>query len=221
MWFNTWHLSVGYRPFVDFCVWVLEVDGLRAGPFDRHPEGNGRLREAGLDSAGWEIWFSDVVATLDAREKTFRAQFTRPTVYRQQRQRLDALKWWTASMPARLWIGPPAVRHELEAMWEPFVFVAPNRRLISPGNIERTRPTGRWKWMKSYRNRIPSPFQAYYVAYPEQVDHIEPPSSVVLSLRRGEVADEAALRERIKQSADSLAAADQAIASAIATISAR
>ena len=46
---------------VDFCVWALIQDGLHVRPFDIHPDGNERLRQAGMDAAGWTQWFETVV----------------------------------------------------------------------------------------------------------------------------------------------------------------
>jgi hypothetical protein len=210
MWLRPWHLSVGFRPFVDFCVWTLEVDGLHAGPFLQHLDGNGSLRAAGMDYIGWEAWFSAVVAALDAREKSFRPRVAEPGLHGQRRQRLEALKWWNQSMPPRLWTGSPPVRDKLEDLWEAYVLVSPSRRRISPGDIERTRATRKWSWVKPYRRGIPSPLQVYYVAYPAVVDYIERPSSVVLSLTPGEDIDQAALRDRIRRAAAELARSNQA-----------
>lgn len=50
---DTRHYTVSDDAAVDFCVWVLEVDGPRAPPFDRHEGGDGRLRAAGLAPGAW------------------------------------------------------------------------------------------------------------------------------------------------------------------------
>jgi hypothetical protein len=47
---------------VEFLVWALVDDGLRVGQFDAHPEGNRRLRAAGMDEEGWRSWLGAVVA---------------------------------------------------------------------------------------------------------------------------------------------------------------
>jgi hypothetical protein len=163
-----------------------------------------------MDEVGWQLWFSEVVAALDAREKSFRPRFVPRRKHRERRQRMDALKWWNQSMPSRLWVGPPAVGQKLEVLWEVFVPVTAHRRSVCPGDIERTRAKGAWRWASAYRREIPPPFQVYCVAYPEPIEHVQPPSSVILGLRSGAQIDQSALQQRIMDAAGSLAAANQA-----------
>ncbi len=56
-----WHWEYEASPPVSFCVRALVLDGLAVPPFDRHPAGDGRLRELGLDAATWREW---VIAVL-------------------------------------------------------------------------------------------------------------------------------------------------------------
>lgn len=58
---NSWHYRQGSDPTVDFCLWVLQVDGLHVPPFDQHPEGDGSLRALGLTALDWETWFLRVL----------------------------------------------------------------------------------------------------------------------------------------------------------------
>ena len=46
-------LSLGMGSAIDFCVWVLEKDGLRVAPFDQHPDGDGSLRSRGMTAEAW------------------------------------------------------------------------------------------------------------------------------------------------------------------------
>ena len=100
-----WHYGTGFAGGVDFCLWVLEQDGLRVPPFDRHPDGDGRLREAGLDADAWFAWLHQVVAVIDE-----------PIAALQQRP--PDLERLRASRPERLWEGPAAVARRLEEMAE-------------------------------------------------------------------------------------------------------
>ena len=53
--------QVGFNRALDFCVRVLEIDGLKVPPFTRHADGDGRLRALGLREGNWTVW-TDIVA---------------------------------------------------------------------------------------------------------------------------------------------------------------
>src|SRR5258708_30030096 len=65
-----WSCSVSFNPYVDFCIWVLEADGLRVPPFDKHPSGDGTLQAAGLHADEWWSWFKVVDGCLSDRKST-------------------------------------------------------------------------------------------------------------------------------------------------------
>lgn len=80
-----WGFHIGFNIMVDFCVWVLEIDGLHVPPFDRHPDGNGTLRARGMDASAWQEWVAMVVATQDQRLIPFcyeRARFSESSIRR-------------------------------------------------------------------------------------------------------------------------------------------
>src|ERR1700680_2908489 len=58
---NSWIFSRDFSKEIDFCVWVLEVDGLHVPPFDQHPDGDGSLRAAGLAAENWQSWLVRIV----------------------------------------------------------------------------------------------------------------------------------------------------------------
>ena len=65
---DQWHWSSDAFPPAAFCVRALVLDGLTVPPFDRHPDGDGRLRELGLDAETWGAWLAAVLrqhATID------------------------------------------------------------------------------------------------------------------------------------------------------------
>ncbi|MBE9033649.1 hypothetical protein [aff. Roholtiella sp. LEGE 12411] len=64
---SPWGFNYSFNPLIDFCVSVLEFDGLYVGPFSQHQEGSGTLRSRGLDVESWRSWLANVVATQDAR----------------------------------------------------------------------------------------------------------------------------------------------------------
>jgi hypothetical protein len=59
--------TIGFNRALDFCVWVLEFDGLQAPPFDRHGDGDGSLQALGLDPGTWQVWVAQVAAALGQR----------------------------------------------------------------------------------------------------------------------------------------------------------
>lgn len=62
-----WDLSQGSNRKVDFCIWVLQVDGLQFHPFTRHASGNRIFQELGLDVQTWTTWVRNVVASQSNR----------------------------------------------------------------------------------------------------------------------------------------------------------
>lgn len=70
---DQWHWSSDTFPPVAFCVRALVLDGLRVPPFNRHPDGDGRLRDLGLDAETWGEWLGAVLgqhATIDELART-------------------------------------------------------------------------------------------------------------------------------------------------------
>jgi hypothetical protein len=62
-----WSLEVGFDLNSDFCVWVLEEDGMRVSPFNSHVGGTNSLRSVGMREVDWQSWFSKVVLLQDSR----------------------------------------------------------------------------------------------------------------------------------------------------------
>jgi hypothetical protein len=52
---------------IDFCIWILLLDGLSVFPFTQHPKGNRMLQKLGLNSESWFAWMKRVVNTRDQR----------------------------------------------------------------------------------------------------------------------------------------------------------
>lgn len=55
----------GTNNAIDFCIWVLEQDGLQVPPFDQHPNGDGTLRALGMSATDWQQWVTKVAVLLD------------------------------------------------------------------------------------------------------------------------------------------------------------
>ena len=75
--FQPFEYSYGGNWNVCFPVWCLMADGLRASPFDQHAEGNGRLRELGLDASSWRRWITTIVRRWAALDDAVKAGMSR------------------------------------------------------------------------------------------------------------------------------------------------
>ncbi|MDV3347973.1 hypothetical protein D0962_33950 [Leptolyngbyaceae cyanobacterium CCMR0082] len=64
---SSYSISINTSPAVDFCIWVLEIDGLNVAPFDKHSDGNGSLRETGMTCHSWQSWLNEIVVLRDPR----------------------------------------------------------------------------------------------------------------------------------------------------------
>ncbi len=62
-----WGFSYSFNLMVDFCVWVLEIDGLRIPPFVQHSDGNKILQKADIKPEDWLLWLILVVKLQDQR----------------------------------------------------------------------------------------------------------------------------------------------------------
>ena len=65
-----WSWWTDAYPPMWFCIRALLYDGLRIGPFDQHPAGDGRLQALGLDADIWLEWVFNVL-----RQKQIMAEF--------------------------------------------------------------------------------------------------------------------------------------------------
>src|SRR5947209_2077699 len=119
--------SVASDRWIDFCIWVLEVDGLQVPPFDRHGAGGGSLRALGLDGAGGGAWLQTVVAVQAGREAAENVPMQRwidalqageqpePAGFTEA-EREDALGL-SNQLPALLWNGDRAMVEALSELW--------------------------------------------------------------------------------------------------------
>jgi hypothetical protein len=201
----TWSLSSS-RP-VEFCVWALVQDGLHVRPFDIHSSGHGRLRKAGMDAAGWMVWFEAVVNRdvedqerlrlgLDLRGVEARPsglppalfyEFDPPTIAEQLEMK-EALR---ARTPPALWKGSVQVGELLDGLWEDYSsqpvlrrnrFPDPPRDGEQPGSPEQHHEL--YGSMRELGPGLPS-LHCYPVAYPALiVREVAPMALVVASPRR-------------------------------------
>lgn len=80
-----------FNIYIDFCVWVLQVDGLNVPPFDKHKKGNKILQNQGLTPDRWQEWIIKVVTTQDLRLAVI--QDPQTWIEQQLKSQLKLLDW--------------------------------------------------------------------------------------------------------------------------------
>jgi hypothetical protein len=107
---NPWSYSQGFNMFVDFCVWVLEADGVHVPPFDQHSDGDGTLRAAGLDAEGWRIWLARVVNLQYEQQQRHQQRALKDPFHAITQDDWNALLIPEAHNPPTCWQGNPRRR---------------------------------------------------------------------------------------------------------------
>lgn len=181
---NTWTFSHGFNMMVDFCIYVLLVDGVRVSPFDIHAEGNKMLRMRGFTANDWHSWLAEVVALQDQQ---------RATAY----HRYD---------PPSIWKGSSSVRDALSELWRIYEPLSNERREWEARlGMKWTQelPT-LWHDLKRYQRQLDT-LTIYLVGYPKAVDYLVPPTSGIMTVVDGQL-ESSDFYDRMLYIADSLAA---------------
>ena len=174
--------------FIDFCVWVLQIDGLQVPPFDKHSAGNGLLSAQGLNATVWSSWFANVVRTKEQASRETLGSFYR------------------YSYSPEIWNGEPAVKELLQELWAEYLSMLKTTKIkwyIKIQFGEETQNSEKvfgllnvWndfnKWqrqlkiqklydnLQQYRQYL-SILYVYQVHYPAPIEYLVPPASIVLS----------------------------------------
>lgn len=208
---NSWHYRQGSHPTINFCLWVLQVDGLRVPPFDQHPDGDSSLRALGLTEDSWQAWFLRV---LDPTQREHDVEHLRqlhlaeylkitnePDLERlKRRHQAESLKISTdPPLPPApefyyhqaSWQGSIAVKNrllELEKHYkqvesQPHEWVEDVERSLS--REERKAATRLYDELKPYHNRIP-PLNIYFAIYDRPLDYLVSPATLLITIQEGQ-----------------------------------
>ena len=167
---TTWRMSISLNAEIDFCVSVLLTDGLRADPFDSHPEGSLILQSAGMNERSWRAWMRQVVAEQRTKTRALEADPHETANWKKWQSALD------------LWTGDAAVAWALGGLWETFKESSDASReasaekvddLMAGKNLRRA--------LKPYQARLFS-LRAYAVHYPKPVVVTYKPDTTVVGL---------------------------------------
>jgi hypothetical protein len=174
---NAWHWSEDAFAPASFCVLTVVRDGLRVAPSDQHADGDGGLRELGLDGDAWLEWVRAVLTAhaelgaLVAEPPSGRPREV-PTVVRH---------------PAELCPGDERLRSALHAMW---VSHQANldawKRSVTGGPDARRRrgsPRGgreQWKSLAAFHDHLPT-LSVLLVSYPVPTVMAVPPATLLVA----------------------------------------
>jgi hypothetical protein len=208
---NSWHYRQGFDPTVDFCLWVLQVDGLHVPPFDQHPDGDGSLRALGMTEDSWQTWFwraldptqreHDVEQLRQLYLATYLNISHEPDVeHLKQRYQAERLK---ISIDPPLppppafyhyqasWRGSSAVKNRLIELEEHYKQGAIKRREWS-ADVERAlhreeqkAATRLYDELQPYHHRIP-PLNICLAAYERPLDYLVSPATLLITIQEGQ-----------------------------------
>jgi hypothetical protein len=227
---NSWHYHQGSDPTVDFCLWVLQVDGLHVPPFDRHPDGDGSLRALGLTEDSWQTWFLRVLDStqrerdVEQLRQLHMAEYLKisnePDMeHLQRRYQAESLKISTdPPLPPppefyhyqASWSGSIAVKNRLIGLEEQYKQVASQRHGLSE-EVERTllreeqkAATRLYDELKPYHNHLP-PLNIYLAKYEYPLDYLVSPATLLITIQEGQPGFQE-FRERVLAAVAELAA---------------
>jgi hypothetical protein len=198
---DSWTFGTSTDLTIDFCVWVLQVDGLRVAPFDRHPDGDGRLRDIGLNETDWRVWFAEMVRKRPARGESLPPdpvpEDDLDLLYSPEPPSAEDVERYRKRLqdrtPAGQWHGNPAISNELLRLWIDYVrrrsqqsrescARRPRERMRLPPEAQRTQGAGQRRlWTAIQRYRPLPPLDLLIVTYPARIVQVFPPDRAVLA----------------------------------------
>lgn len=176
---NKWHFATHHKELgIDFCTWVLRIDGLRVPPFDTHADGRHFLQVVGMTADDWRTWFHTVL-TRDREMRTLESIEEMAT---------EGVALYN---PITLWHGSALLKERLTDLWVQYELLM-NRvsqaYALQKGtsDLPMTPKEWRtlWKTMSAFQTRLP-PLDIYLVDYPDEVFYTLPPAIVVISNQEG------------------------------------
>ena len=175
---SPWSLHADLQLGINFCVWVLQRDGLAVPPFDRHPPGDGSLQAVGLDAERWLSWFTETVIG----------------------QRSPA-------NPSLARIGTPLLQQRLQELWQRYLPGAKDWRRSSREKVREIFSSPEehsrlWDDLIPFQRSLPE-MRIFCVQYPHVVSFVVPPVSVVLGSNE-ESRSTSEARRHILQAAEKL-----------------
>ena len=181
-----WYWAEDAFPPVAFCVRALVVDGLSVPPFDRHAEGDGRLRQLGLDADLWRDWVAAIVrqhATIGELARTFGTPDARGPLQEQARAAAEVLR-----LPGSFCPGPIELRARLDDLFTDYAPAGEDWKWRM-SDLPRLHGSGRqqralWRALTPFHDRL-APLSVFLVDYAEPVIMPLPPATCLIAPAAG------------------------------------
>ncbi len=177
-----WSWSEDAFPPISFCVRALVLDGLAVPPFDRHGDGDGRLRELGLDLATWQAWVASILrqqGILGDRAPARGTPEAPGPLLEQERAAAEVL-----SAPGSLCPGSEELRARLGELSADYAIwgQAWKRRLSDARRLHGSPRQQRalWKALEPFHDLLPT-LSVYFVEYAEPVVMPLPPTTCLIA----------------------------------------
>jgi hypothetical protein len=181
-----WWWSEDTFPPLGFCVRALVHDGLAVPPFDQHPEGDGSLREAGLNATMWREWLGSVLrqrTLLSAVSANIDGGVDQKELVTAARAAGEVL-----TSPGSFCPGSPELGRRLDELWVQYQPLGDvwKERMTSGEEGVRHRHRGRWLWnaLLPFHDRLPT-ISVLLVAYPVPVVLALPPTTCLIAPAQG------------------------------------
>jgi len=180
------NLYLGFNQDVDFCVWVLTIDGLKSAPFDQHEAGNRCLQNLGLTVEQWQQWIFRVVVWQDPRlvwnQKVTPSELNANTTLEISQFELDHDRFVRDQYEGAIALLPDDMSLEKEgtavALWQGSVEIAQQLQALWQEYQSQVRPSARIQWMtqhnydaiveqiQSFKSTLPL-LDLHFVRYPQ------------------------------------------------------
>lgn len=196
-------LEIGTCHAVDFCVWVLQVDGLRASPFLNHNGGDCSLQAAGLTADAWHRWLGRIIeAEVQYKTRVYRLFEGHSTSANSLLTPADVRKAMLREAdehrrPVEVCDGGPAVAARLRQLaplfkesseWQ----VGREHAVRTPSAADVVKQRERWMAIEPYLRRI-GRMHVFPAVYPTATYLTFPPVATLVTTSSGDPhSDEAA-----------------------------
>lgn len=179
---DQWHWSSDTFPPLSFCVRTLILDGLAVAPFDRHPDGDGGLRELGLDAEMWHEWVVSVIRqreTLGEHARSLGTPDARGPLLEHAQAAAEVMR-----EPGTFCPGPAELRARLNALFSDYAPAgeAWKRRMSDVPRLHGSPRQQRalWNALIPFHARLAT-ITAYFVEYVDPVVMLLPPTTCLIA----------------------------------------